>query len=167
MTANELSSSSVVRGDGGFTVAGLLERVTNTRKMHISHIQVSVGINDVLQPNFNQQRTMDEIEALIYTINKKFTPTSIAISSVLPVNYRYNSKNQLIVKLNAQINKQVRSLKFPNDVVVLMLDFAKDFDSPQNLNPDGLHSNINGVTQIVESYRASLATFNVVVSTLP
>ena len=141
--------------------------MANNRKKHIPHIKVSVGINDVVQFDFNQQRTVDEIEALIYTINEKFSPTSITIASVLPVNYRYNSKNQLIEKLNTQINKQVKCMKFPNDVVQQFLDIAKDIDKSQHLSSDDLHPNITGVTQIVESYRAHLATFNVEISSLP
>ena len=166
INANELSSSSVVRGYGGITVAGLLERVVNTRKKHIPHIQVSVGINDVLQSTFNQQRTVDELEGLIYTINEKFSPTSISVSCVLPVNYRYSSKNPLIAKFNAQIQKQLKCMKFPNDVNVQTLDISKDFDNIQHLTADGLHPNLLGVTQLVQ-YRTSLAAFNVDISSLP
>ena len=94
--ANEWSSSRVVPGYGGFPVAEFLERVTNTRKKRIPKIQVSLGINVVFQSNFNQQRTMYELEGLIYTMNEKSSPTSISISSVPPVNSCYSSNIHLL-----------------------------------------------------------------------
>ena len=58
-------------------------------------------------------------------------------------------------------------MKFPNDVNVQTLDISKDFDNIQHLTADGLRPNSLGVTQLVQSYRTSLAAFNVDISSLP
>ena len=75
---------------------------------------------------------MDELEGLLYTINEKFPATSISVACVLPPNYRYYSKNPLIAKPNTQMQKQLKSMKFPIDVTVQTLDIAKDWDSIQH-----------------------------------
>ena len=146
----------LARGFGGHTISALLERVRNSKSRHFKHVTTLIGINDCLSNDFDAKEAVSSLEKLTYLVNHKFSPETISLCTVTPLDGFRKDFNPNVQKLNKQILNLVRNVKDLGEVKLDILDINKNFSQNTDaLSSDGLHPSDWGVEILVQNFRDS------------
>ena len=159
INCNDVGESVIVRAYGGLKSTQLLEKINNTRAKEYKMVAIAIGINDILDyENYNQKTLLNNIEKIVYQVIHKFRPNNIAILNLTPLSAYYKDFNQNVTKYNTALKQMItKATDIQNTVKIEVLDTYNAIQKlDQGTHTDGIHPSLSGLTAIVKLYRSFL-----------
>ena len=158
----DISNDCLIRAYGGITIDRMIEKTLATKQQTISHLSLSIGINDILNLGGSLDEVISRYEKLVYLCVDKFKPESVHIFALLPVSGFYKEKNSCVEEFNKLLKISTSKLSL-DSVTMHFVDAFTDADTAMFEN-DGLHPNQTGIQFLVQLHRNILRDLSITVS---
>ena len=112
-----------------------------------------VGANDMIQPDFTNDRQLTETQALIDKIHALSPSTKVYILEILPVSFRADRSNETISSCNSLLKEKLQNATWISTDGKLCDKYGK---LSMGLSQDGLHLNDKGADILLDILEAAV-----------